>query len=255
MTLRKGYNRRADIPAELLDRLNRGIAETVTLAEGLAIDFECLMHHAFPEVQAGPLDPSQGVTQRMAQAGQRLFEHLGDAGLSRAANHASDTVRGWAAFAIGAQPDWSLAERLARVRPLADDPHFGVREWAWLAMRPHLIRDLPQALDVLAAWVHAPSANVRRFAIEATRPRGVWCAHLAPMKATPELGLGLLEPVRADASRYVQDSVANWLNDAGKSRPDWVLALCDRWQSESPGLETARICRRALRNLSSKTKG
>jgi len=41
--------------------------------------------------------------------------------------------------------------------------------------------------------------------------------------------------------------VSNWLNDAAKSRADWVRALVQQWRREGSSAATARICRRALR--------
>ena len=61
--------------------------------------------------------------------------------------------------------------------------------------------------------------------------------------------MALLEPVRSDPARYVQNAVANWLNDASKSLPEWVRGVCERWTAESPTRETAWIVNRGVRTL------
>ncbi|WP_448206732.1 HEAT repeat domain-containing protein [Azospirillum sp. sgz302134] len=245
---RKGATRMADIPPDVLADLNAGRRETATLAEGLAIDFATLLAAAVPEAAGkARFDPTDGVTKRMALAGATSLDALGPGAVERLAAHPSDTVRGWACYALAALPDLTLAERLDRIRPLADDPHFGVREWAWLALRPHIAERIDEAIALLTPWTASPSERLRRFASEATRPRGVWCAHIGLLKNEPERGLAILDPLRADGARYVQDSVANWLNDAAKSHPDWVRDLCARWDSDSPA--TRYIIRRALRSV------
>jgi 3-methyladenine DNA glycosylase AlkC len=135
------------------------------------------------------------------------------------------------------------------VRPFARDAHFGVREIAWMAARPRIAAEIERALKLLARWSTDRDAHVRRFASESTRPRGVWCKHIAALRTDPSPGLLVLEPLRADASKYVRDSVANWLNDAAKDHPDWVRSVCARWSRASPRPETAAILKRALRSL------
>ena len=251
---RKGARRRSDIPPEILTRLNRGEIESVTLAEALAIDFAALLHAFAPRMPKSALDEMRaashlGITLRMALAGRLLLEHFGPTAYGLLATHRSDTLRGWAAYLLAAMGGLTLPERLLLVRPLANDPNAGVREWAWIAMRPHLAADIESSIDLLTAWTVSDSHCLRRFTSEGTRPRGVWCAHIGRLKRRPSLGLPILEPLRADPHRYVQDSVSNWLNDAAKSQPAWVRALCDRWRRESPCPATQRICRRALRSL------
>lgn len=249
---RRGAQRVADVPAEVLAGLNAGRLETATLAEMLAMDLAALAGEICPDgAAAAPaaIDPAAGITRRMAQAAALLHSVWGDEAYGRLAGHPSDTVRGWAAYVVAQAPGLSLAERLRRLQPLADDGHFGVREWAWLALRPCIAAELDEALRLLLPWTASASANVRRFAVEITRPRGVWCGHLPALKRDPEPARSLLEAVRADDSRYVQNSAANWLNDAAKTRPDWVTAVVDGWRRDAPGAATAYICRRAMRGL------
>jgi 3-methyladenine DNA glycosylase AlkC len=251
MVTRTGSRQPSDVPIDVLERLNLGTIETVNLAECLAIDFVTLIAQVVPElatVAKSRIRSTDGITKRMAVAGQLSFEYFGAAGVERLAVHPSDTVRGWAAYLLAAIPDRSLAQRLISIRSLADDDHFGVREWAWLAIRPVIADRIDEAISLLIPWANDNSPNIRRFAIESTRPRGVWCAHIPKLKQHPELGLPLLEPVRADSSKYVRDSASNWLNDAAKSHPEWVRMVCDRWQSDSNLPETKKLCTRALRS-------
>jgi 3-methyladenine DNA glycosylase AlkC len=252
MVTRKGALKPIDVPIDVLERLNSCAIETVNLAECLAVDFTILMAQVVPElvtVAKNRIQPSDGITKRMAAAGKLLLEHLGAEGVRDLAAHPSDTVRGWAAYSLAAIADRSLEQRLNSMRSLADDNHFGVREWSWLAVRPYVAAQIDEAIPLLMPWVSDNSPNIRRFAIEVTRPRGVWCAHIPKLKKNPELGIHLLEPVRTDVSRYVRDSASNWLNDAAKSQPEWVQMVCDRWQLESNVPETRKLCTRALRSF------
>ncbi|MDX2199054.1 MAG: DNA alkylation repair protein [Phycisphaerae bacterium] len=250
---RVAARRPSDVDAAILAELNAGTRETRNLAEGLAIDFAALLRTILPrlaDAEAAAVAPTVPVTRRMPAAAAILARRLGtrDA-LNVCLKHRSDTLRGVAAYIVAIDPAPDIAERLRRIRPLADDRHFGVREWAWLPMRPFIAERLSGAIESLRGWTADPSPAVRRYASEATRPRGVWCAHIGALKADPSLGLPILEPLRADSEKYVQDSVANWLNDAAKSQPRWVRELCRRWLRESPCEATARICKRAQRSL------
>ena len=241
------------ISPSILADLNAGTRESGSLAEGLAVDFAKLMAVAVPDVPQDALvrltvgKPS--ITQRMRVAGELCLEHVALSNVNSLIDHASDTVRGWAAYMIGLAPGLSLAERFTLMRPLANDLHFGVREWAWLPLRTHIAADVPRAIKLLEPWVHDESPFIRRFATEATRPCGVWTEHIIELKENPRLGLPILKPLRADPEKYVQDSVSNWLNDAAKSKPDWVRDLVEGWAEGCEDQNTLRICKRAVRSI------
>ncbi|PIG07913.1 DNA alkylation repair protein [Comamonas sp. 26] len=252
--VRKGATRAVDIPRDILRALSLGELQCATLAECLAVDQAVLARTIFPALTAPALNAIDaacqlGVLKRMTHIGLAMLEDLGTEGIAQCQRHRADMARGWACFMIGAQPYLDVDVRLAAIYPLADDAHFGVREWAWMAMRPHLVQELPTAIAQLMLWTKDPSERVRRFACEVLRPRGVWCTHISALKHSPEQALPLLSALRSDPSVYVQDSVANWLNDAAKDQPAWVRGICDQWLENSQAAATRRICQRALRNL------
>jgi 3-methyladenine DNA glycosylase AlkC len=260
---RKGAARIALIPPEVLDALNAGSIPTVNLNEFLALDLGRLAARVGAAIGLDPradrladtvaMLPAFKPVRRHAHIARALYDMTAaradrDAVAHALATHPSDIARSWAAqwLAFSGLP---LAAQLHAVRRFAADPHFGVREMAWMAVRDEIAADVPGAVDLLRPWVADADANIRRFASEATRPRGVWCAQIELLKAEPWHGLPLLEPLRADASRYVQNSVANWLNDAAKSQPGWVREVCARWTRGRAAPATQYIARRALRSL------
>ncbi|MBA9086179.1 3-methyladenine DNA glycosylase AlkC [Fontibacillus solani] len=262
---RKGPRTASEILPDVSGLLNSGRIETVNLTEWSAVDHLTLLRHVL--VEFGMLQHADAMLSALEQIKRQstmkvipaiagewlklicqqtdnnhvdLFEQL--------AIHQSDSVRCWAAFVVGLD-QLELERKLASIRPFAADHHFGVREIAWMAVRDSVSRQLQLAIRLLSSWVRESDANLRRFAIELTRPRGVWARHIAELKDNPELGLPLLEPLKADPSKYVQDSVANWLNDAAKSRPDWVVQVCHTWMEVSDKNETKRIVARAQRSI------
>ena len=240
------------ISAARKHELDTGLAASTHLAECLAVDFATLLQTvaALPDaaVQRMRDAASKGITQRMALAATLLRE-AGQGDVIHWQSHPSDTVRGWACYLIGSDAIFGLGEKLQAIQPLADDDHFGVREWAWLAVRGDLVAAPLQALTLLLPWVHEASPFLRRFACEALRPRCVWATHIALFKQQPQHVLPMLEALASDPERYVQDSVGNWLNDASKSQPEWVRDLCARWQREHSSAANAYIRKRGQRSL------
>lgn len=265
---RRGAARIALIPAEVLEALNEGLVPTVNLNEFLALDLPRVTRNIARHIGLqgdeerladtfGMLESFSKVKrhEHVARALYDLVEERADRDeIAHAlATHPSDIARCWAAqwVMFARMP---LEQKLHAVRRFAADPHFGVREIAWMAVRDEIAGDVDGAVRLLRPWAFDADANIRRFASESTRPRGVWCAQVDTLKREPWRGLPVLEPLRSDASRYVQNSVANWLNDASKTRAEWVDEVCARWERESRTAATAYIVRRARRSLDELTR-
>ncbi|MDM1046069.1 DNA alkylation repair protein [Myroides sp. 1354] len=260
---RKGSKTIQGIPSEILVQLNHGKIETANLVEWLAIDIKEMLSivlaqcnkstYLKPTLEALEALKKPTITLKNATIGQVLLaetlktkDHELFTFLSQ---HPADMPRCWATYMVGCNTTLSPIQQLNAIQPFAADTHFGVRETAWMAVRPTIIENLTLSLEVLEPWTLHSDANIRRFATEATRPRGVWCAHIDALKSNPSLALPLLENLRNDPVKYVQDSVGNWLNDASKTQPDFVQNLCDTWLAESNTKATTYIVKKALRTL------
>ena len=247
---RKGATSPKDVPAEVLKLLEEGRIETVNLGESLAVDNLKLLKNIVMD-SGLTLDVSavpEGLKLMNCYRAIAALLAVNEDALKIFSTHLSDIARCWACLASG-MTEATIERRLEILRPFADDPHMGVREMAWMAMRHDIAADVEKSVALLSGWTLDESPYIRRCASEATRPRGVWCAHIAELKEFPGKGLKILDPLKSDKHKYVQDSVANWLNDASKSKPEWVIEVTERWLKESPTKETARICKRALRTI------
>ncbi len=261
---RKGAQRISEIPPIVLELLNAGEIETVNLVEWLAVDRRRLLQTVLPKLGLrAAVNPALAEISKLREAKPtRISPAIGAALLpalrsqinradvfEKLARHPSDIVRSWAIYAVGFDTEMKLTQKLAAIRRFATDGHFGLREEAWYAVRSDIDRELGAAIKLLSKWARDKDQNIRRFASEATRPRGVWCKHIEALKLHPELGLPILEPLNNDPSKYVRDSVANWINDASKTRPDWAREVCARWRNTSKTKETEYIVNKALRTI------
>ena len=256
--------RRAEIPKDVFEALSSGQLETKNLVEWLAVDrkklFDGIREEMSIELSEANLQELrrelQGATALKASMaiGRMLSEsvQVADSTWRLMSAHASDIVREWSALIVGFS-SLTFPKKLAWVKPMAGDANAGLREIAWLALRADVLRDPVGSIQSLVPWTGSRQDRLRRYASEITRPRGVWTSHVAMLKKQPQLGLPILEPLKADDSQYVKDSVANWMNDASKSNPEWVREVTDRWREESDSEHTQYIVRRALRTLDKKS--
>lgn len=261
---RTGARRMSDVPAAVRTQLAAGECETVNLMEWLATDMAALARAVAGKLgnavvasnlMAGADRVSGlGVLARLKVLGKAIATAAppGSPAFVELALHPSDVVRQWACYAVNddhhAPP---LSSRLEQTLVFAADSNMSVREAAWMAFRPHVAAQFDQAMPMLTRLAAHDNANVRRFAVEITRPRSVWGAHLERLKQDPGLANELLAKVLGDETRYVQLAVGNWLNDASKTRPEWVRDFISQ-RLDDRNRHTDFMIRRGLRTLNRK---
>jgi 3-methyladenine DNA glycosylase AlkC len=262
-TTRKGARSIKDIPATILQQLNNGEIPTANLVEWLAINQTLLLQNILKQTKRTEYEKpiADAIANLKKQTVVTLCEVIGntlqaqiianndDAFFAILSNHNADMARCWACYCIGGDSKLNIKKMLESIQPFASDAHFGVREMAWLAVRPSIAKNLEASITIFTKWAMHKNENVRRFASESTRPRGVWCAHITSLKNNPSIALPILEILKNDPAKYVQDSVGNWLNDASKTAPEFVRDICADWQKESGTKNTDYIVKKAMRSL------
>ena len=217
----------------MLEALNAGRIPTVNLNEFLALDLPLLACN----VAATWLRSRRGTPAGHAGDAVRLPPVRRHLHVARALHDltAPRADRDRIAHALATHPERrrallgravdrlqrpALPAKLDAVWRFAADPHFGVREMAWMAVRDEIAADVDAAVRLLQAWATHADPNIRRFASESTRPRGVWCAQIEALKkrtlarpAAAGAAARRREPLRAElggelAERRGQDAAA-----------------------------------------------
>lgn len=119
-------------------------------------------------------------------------------------------------------------------------------EWA---VRPFLARYPELTMARVEEWSRSASHNVRRLATEGIRPRLPWAPIHRPFLDDPSPIIPVLDRLFADESIYVRTSVANNLNDIGRTHPELAVATAERWLATDDSPAVAWVAERGLRGL------
>lgn len=152
----------------------------------------------------------------------------------------------WTRFALGGP----AAPSLALLREWSASGGRLVGEWlAESGLRPWADDLGPEIVPLLLPWTQDPEPEVRRAAIVALRPHGVWVPQLEWAAEQPALLLPVFEALRAEHDPRVAGAVANAFNDVARTHPQLALEVLHRWRAEGVGPLVEQIARKGLRGL------
>ena len=92
-----------------------------------------------------------------------------------------------------------------------------------MAVRDEVAGAVDDAMRLLAPWVRDADPNIRRFASELTRPRGVWCAQIETLKAELSEEIDRTVHTMQDEATVFADP-----NDRASQESDMALELRNR---------------------------
>jgi 3-methyladenine DNA glycosylase AlkC len=102
-----------------------------------------------------------------------------------------------------------------------------------LAIRPFIIRYEERTMARMYDFSKHENEHIRRLASEGCRPQLPWGQALTKYKKDPVPILPILEQLKTDPSPYVQNSVANNLNDISKTHPELVTKIAKEWYGKN----------------------
>lgn len=115
------------------------------------------------------------------------------------------------------------------------------------AIRPFIRKDFEKVMKQIAFWAKSDNFHIRRLASEGIRPRLPWATKLDLFIDNPVPVIKILNQLKDDKSKYVQNSVANNLNDILKDNYEIGKRTVDKWL-DNAGKERKWIIKHALRN-------
>ncbi len=256
---RKGPRSLKDLNPEVLVYLNRGQIETKNLMEWLAVDQLKLLKLVLIDIKKEDwyINFETAINAQKKPTANSNTKVIGEVLATLTENrsvydklktHTSDLVRCWSCWAQSMHCN-TIEKLLGEMQMYAADTHFGVREVVIFATKESIIEDLDKAINILKKWTVNSDANIRRYAIEVLRPIGVWTKKITVFQEKPEKAMHILDQLKSDESKYVKDAVGNWLNDASKSKPEWVKNLCENWEKNAPTKATTYIIKRGMRTI------
>lgn len=233
----------------ILKQLNAGAIESASISEAMLVETPELLNRLCPESYAyvqNLFDHGDSIYKFYEIAALGLLTTHGADGYQDWIYHHSDTVRCWVAYWIAHNTGLGFAEQLKQIEPLACDHHFWVRENACMAIRPLLLDNLKGALTVLEKWANSDNPHLRHFTLEITRPKGFWAIPIKTLQQHPEKARSIIEPMRNDPDRSVQEALANWLIEAEDLKPGWSKAILDDWLRNTYDKESNKLYKKVM---------
>jgi len=117
------------------------------------------------------------------------------------------------------------------------------------AIRPLLIDNPKETLEVLLRWSLDENVHVRRLASEGMRINLPWAKKSVAVLECFELYKEILSNLKADTEKFIMKSVGNNLNDLMKERPELAKIIIDEWQEQKISKNTEWIIKHGKRSI------